>query len=134
MIELSTFGLEVVAVRNCIEFVIELRCNLSIMEVPINRQQIVSGGNMSVVNVVSILESKISKNHLGIWYHAVREAYAAGIWKLGFVKVTNKIYNWLTNIFSGAANIKEVETWMWRKYPGARKNRIYICMYIDGIG
>ena len=115
IIELSTFGLEVVAVRNCIEFVIELRCNLSIMEVPINRQQIVSGGNMSVVNVVSILESKISKNHLGVWYHAVIEASAAGIWKLGFVKGTNNIYNLLTNIFSGTDNNKEVEKWMCRE-------------------
>ena len=70
---------------------------------------------MSVVNGVSILESNIPKKQLGIRYHAVREASAAGIWKLGFVKGTNNIYNLLTNIFSGTDNNKEVEKWMCRE-------------------
>ena len=70
---------------------------------------------MSIVNAVSILESKISKKHLGIWYHAVIEASTAGICKLGFVKGTNNISNWLTNIFSGTDKEKEAEKWMWLK-------------------
>ena len=99
--------------RNCIELVIELRCKLSMMEVLINVPDVCFGDNMSVVNGVSILESNILKNHLGVWYHAVIEASAAGIWKLGFVKGTNNIYNWLKNIFSGTDKEKEAEKWMW---------------------
>ena len=87
---------------------------------PINGPEIVFGYNMSVVNAVSILKSNISKKHLGIWYHAVREASTAGIYKLGFGKGTNNNSYWLTNNFSGTDKEKEAEKWMWLKYPGAR--------------
>ena len=55
-------------------------------------------------------------NQLWTPYHAIREAYAARIWKVGFVKVTHNIYNILTRIISGTANDKDVKKWMWRKY------------------
>ena len=38
------------------------------------------GNNTSVVNSASILDSNLSKNHLVICYHGVRDASAAGIW------------------------------------------------------
>lgn len=47
---------------------------------------LVFGDNRSIVNGVSIPESKIQKKHLGICYHAIRKVLAAGIWKVGFVK------------------------------------------------
>ena len=44
------------------------------------------GYNKGVVNSASIPETSITKKHLGICYHAVHEASAQGIWKVGFCK------------------------------------------------
>ena len=64
----------------------------------------VFGDSMSVLTFLPIPESKLSNNYLGIYYHAVREAYVAGIWKVGFVKVNHNITNFLTKILSGISN------------------------------
>ena len=75
-----------------------------IIYVPIGGHTIFFGDNVSVVNGASILESNLLKNHLGICYHAVREAYADGTCKVGFVKGTYNIANWITKILYGTAN------------------------------
>ena len=53
---------------------------------------------------------------IGICYHAVREASAANIWKVGFCKGANNIANCLTKILSGTQKSKEVDKWMYRHY------------------
>ena len=85
------------------------------MGVPIAGPAIVFGDNKSVVQGASVPESKLSKKHLGICYYASREASAAGIWKVGFVKGKYNIANCLTKILSGTAKEKEVEKWMYRR-------------------
>ena len=70
---------------------------------------------MRIVNGTSIPESNLSKKYLGICYHAVREAYASGIRKVGFVEGTQTIENCLTKIIPGMAKEKYFEKWMWLK-------------------
>ena len=48
-----------------------------------------------------------TKKHLGICYHAVREASVAGIWKVGFTKGIH-------NIANCTQKEKEVNKWMYR--------------------
>ena len=62
---------------------------------------------MILVNGASIQESNISKKHLGIFYYAVKEASAAVICEIEFVKGTNNIANCLTMISFGKDNKKE---------------------------
>ena len=85
------------------------------MGVPLGGPAVVFGDNKSVVNGASIPEAKLSKKHLGICYHAVREASAAKIWKVGFVKGKYNIANCLTKILSGTQKDKELDKWMYRK-------------------
>ena len=75
----------------------------------------VFGDSMSVLNGVPIPESKLSNKYLGIYYHAVSEAYVAGIWKVGFVKLTHNISNYLNKILSGSSKYKAIDKCMWCK-------------------
>ena len=102
------------ALRALLGLIKDLRYKLRMMGVPLAGPAIVFGDNKSVVNGASIPEHKLSKKHLGICYHAVREASAAGIWKVGFCKGTNNIANCLTKILSGTQKNKEVDKWMYR--------------------
>ena len=94
-----------------------MRYKLRMMGVPLGGPAVVFGNNKSVVNSASIPEAKLSKQHLGrIRYHAVREALAAKIWKVGFVKGKYNIANCLmTKILSGTQKDKELDKWMYRK-------------------
>ena len=114
-IESSTFGSEVVAMRSCLGLVKDLRYKLRMMGVPLAGPAVIFGDNKSVVQGASVPECKISKKHLGICYHAVREASAAGIWKVGFVQGKINIANCLTKVLSGSAKDKEVSKWMYRR-------------------
>ena len=76
---------------------------------------VVWGDNQSVVNSAAIPTNKLNKKHLGICYHAVREASAAGIWTVGFVKGIYNLSDCLTKILSGTAKEKQVGKWMYRR-------------------
>ena len=102
-----------VVMPTCLELVKEIQYKLMIMGVTINGPSIIFGWNMSVVNGASILDSKLSKKHLVICYHAVREASAAVIFKVACVKGTYNIANCQTNILSCKTSEKEVEKFIW---------------------
>ena len=82
---------------------------------PILGPACVWGDNKGVVNSASIPETRITKKHIGICYHVVREASAQGIWKVGFYNGVNNIVDCLTKILSGTAKEKQVSKWMHRK-------------------
>ena len=85
------------------------------MGVPIDGTANIFGDNTSIVNGKSISESKFSKKQLGICYHTIREASADVVWKVGSVKGTHNVDNFLTKILSGIHKEREVDKWMWRK-------------------
>ena len=114
-IESSTFGSEVVSLRTCLELIKYLQYELRMTGLTILRPDHVWGDNKGVVNSASIPETRITKKHLGIFYHAFREVSEQGIWKVGFCKVVNNIADCLTNILSGSAKDKQVSKWMYRK-------------------
>ena len=53
--------------------------------------------------------------HLVICYIYIKEASATGIWKVWFMKVTQKNSNISAKILSGTYKEKEVENWVWQK-------------------
>ena len=115
-IESSTFGSEAVALRTLLEMIKALRYKLRMLGVPLVGPAIVFGDNQSVVNGASIPENKLNKKHLGICYHAVREATAAGVWKVGFTKGVDNIANCLTKILTGAMKELELSKFVYRGY------------------
>ena len=82
-VEASTFGSEFIAMRLAKEMIVALRYKLRMFGVPINGPANVFCDNEGVVKNTSIPESVLNKKHLSIAYHAVREAVAAGIMRVG---------------------------------------------------
>ena len=83
--------------------------------VPLAGPAVIWGDNKSVVNGASIPTNKLNKKHLGICYHAVREASAAGIWTVAFTKGIHNLADCLTKVLSGTAKDKQVSKWMYRR-------------------
>ena len=95
-IESSTFGSEIVALRTCLELIKELRCKLRMLGAPIDGPVVVWCDNQSVAKGAAVPEAKLNKKHLGVCYHAVREASAAKIWQVGFIKGEHNVADCLT--------------------------------------
>ena len=81
---------------------------LRMMGFSINGPVYMFGDNMSVVDGASISNWKISKKHLGFFYHAVREASKDGIWRVWFLKGKYNITNFITKIMSVIWKQKQV--------------------------
>ena len=82
-VEASTFGSEFIAMRIAKEMIVALRYKLRMFGIPVEGPANVFCDNEGVVKNTSIPESVLSKKHLSIAYHAVREAAAAGILRVG---------------------------------------------------
>jgi hypothetical protein len=82
-VELSSFGSEFVALRIAKDLLVALRYKLRMFGVPIEGPSNVFCDNNGVVKNTSIPQSMLSKKHIAINYHAIREAVAAKILRIG---------------------------------------------------
>ena len=100
-VEAATFGSEFVALRICKELIVALRYKLRMFGVPIEGPTNVFCDNRGVVRNASIPESTLMKKHNAINYHAVQEAAAAGIIRVGKEDGETNIADLLTKVLSG---------------------------------
>jgi hypothetical protein len=77
-VESSTFGSEIVALKNAVELIKSLRYKLRMFGVPLIGPADIFCDNEAVTMNCSIPESTIKKKHLSIGYHYNREAVASG--------------------------------------------------------
>ncbi|KAG7338517.1 reverse transcriptase RNA-dependent DNA polymerase [Nitzschia inconspicua] len=77
-VETATYGSEMVAMRTCVEQVVDLRNTLRYLGVPIREKSYVFGDNESVINSCAQLHAKLHKRHNMLSFHYVREAIATG--------------------------------------------------------
>ena len=82
-VETSTFGSKFVAMRIAKEMIVALQYKLRMFGVPIEGPANVFCDNQGVVKNTSIPESVLNKKDVSIAYHAVQEAAAAGILRVG---------------------------------------------------
>ena len=82
-VESSSFGSEFVALRLAKEMIVALRYKLRMFGVVIEGPANVFCDNNGVVKNTSLPESTLGKKHVAINYHAVREAAAAKILRVG---------------------------------------------------
>ena len=80
-VETSTYGSEFVAARTAVQQIQDLRLMLRYLGVPINHRAYLFGDNEAVVKSGSIPHSRLSKRHVALSYHYVREAIASGMVK-----------------------------------------------------
>jgi hypothetical protein len=82
-VEAATFGSEMVALRIWKELIVAIHYKLRMFGVEVDGPANVFCDNRGVVKNESIPESTLMKKHNAINYHAVREAVAAGILRVG---------------------------------------------------
>jgi len=78
-VETATYGSEFVAARTCVEQIIDLRCTLHYLGVPIHHKSYMFGDNKTVVDSSTVPHSKLHKCHTILSYHHVCEAIASGM-------------------------------------------------------
>jgi hypothetical protein len=83
-VEVATYSSEMVAMRTCVEQIIDLRTTLRYLGVPIRDKSYVFGDNESVIHSASKIHAKLHTRHNMLSFHFVREAVAAG-----YVQVTH---------------------------------------------
>ena len=98
---MATFGSEFVALRICKELITALSYKLRMFGVPIDGPANIFCDNRGVVKNVSIPESTLMKKHNAINYHAVREAAAAGILRVGKEDGETNLADLLTKVLNG---------------------------------
>jgi hypothetical protein len=99
-VEAATFGSEFVALRICKEMIVALHYKLQMFGVPIEGPANVFCDNRGVIKNVSIPESTLMKKHNAINYHAVREAVAAGILRVGKEDGETNLADLLTKVLT----------------------------------
>jgi hypothetical protein len=77
-VEVSTFGSELVAMKNAVELIEALRYKLRMFGIPVEGSTNIYCDNEAVVKNCSRPESTLNKKHHSIAYHRCREAVAAG--------------------------------------------------------
>jgi hypothetical protein len=100
-VEAATFGSEFVALQICKELLVALRYKLHMFGVLIDGPSNVFCDNCRVMRNASIPESTLMKKHNAINYHAVREAAAAGILRVGKEDSETNIADLLTKVLNG---------------------------------
>ena len=84
----ATFGAEFMAARIATEQILELRCMLRYLGVPVMGSTYLFGDNQSVVQSCALPFGKIHKRHVLLSFHRIREAIAAKVIK--FIHVYGK--------------------------------------------
>ena len=87
--------------RVCKELIVTLRYKLWMFGIPIDGPADVYCDNQGIVKNASIPESTLTKKHNAINYHAVREAAAAGILRVGKEDGTTNLADLLTKVLTG---------------------------------
>ena len=83
-VESSTFGAEIVALRNAVDAIEALRYKLRMLGVEVIGATDVFCDNEAVVKNCSTPESVLKKKHLAVNYHRNREAVAAGVIRIAY--------------------------------------------------
>ena len=97
-VEASTFGSEFIAARTLVEANEALRIKLRSFGIPVDGVTDVLCDNASVVNSGQRPESVLSKKHLSICYHKVREAVAKKSIRMGKITDAEQICDMFTKL------------------------------------
>ena len=114
-VESSTYGSELVAARIATELIIEVRCMLRDLGVPIDGPTQMFGDNLSVVLNTTVPSSVLKKKHNSIAYHMVREAIAAGYIRFNHIDSDQNIADVLTKPLGKQPFHKLVGPYLFRK-------------------
>ena len=84
-----------------VEQVMDIRYKLRMLGVPVLEASVLTGDNQSFITSCLIPSSNLKKKHNSIAYHRIREAVAAGIVKLRYIKSALNLADALSKALSG---------------------------------
>ena len=97
-----------------------LRFKLRMFGIPIEGPADVLCDNNSVVNSSQRPESVLSKKHLLICYHQVREAVARGVCRVGKVHTTDNLSDLFSKVLPGPDRMRHLQSIVWMSKHGIR--------------
>ena len=109
-VETATYGSEFVAARTAAEQIMDLRCTLRAMGVPIEERAWMLGDNKSVITSSTIPYSLLSKRHQFLAYHKVRSAIAGGYLNFCFIRSKQNTADMLTKHLGGLELHKHIRS------------------------
>ena len=83
--EISTFGSEFIAMRQCCDYIRGLRYKLRMMGIPVNNPTIIYGDNQSVLWNTSVPDSTLKKKSAAVAYNYCREGVSRNEWVTKYV-------------------------------------------------
>ena len=93
--ETSTYGSDMVAMKQAFEFVRGLRYKLCIMGIPVDEPSFMFGDNQSVLANTANPGSTTNKKAQLICFHFIRECCACDEWRTAYVKTCKNVANLL---------------------------------------
>ena len=112
-VECSTYGAEMVALREAVEALKVLLYDIRSMGGWVRLPVIVYCDNQSVLSSGSTPGSPLKKKHLGLAYHLVRETVAAGIFALHYVPSGDNLADILTKPLGSFQARKLTDRLLW---------------------
>ena len=95
-VESSSFGSEFVAMKQCCEYIRDLRYKLRMMSIPVEGPTYIYGDIQSVLANTTIPDSTLKKKSQSIAYHYVREGVARDEWRTSYVNTHDNEADLLT--------------------------------------
>ena len=120
-VEASTFGSEFVAMRACVEAIEGLRFKLRMFGIPVDGPADVLCDNNSVVNSTQRPESVLSKKHLAICYHKVRETVAKEVIRVGKILTDYNLADLFTKPLPGDRRFQLLSGIAWMREDSLRE-------------
>jgi hypothetical protein len=111
-VETATFCSEYVSGRTATEQVIDLRLTLRYLGVPIREVSMLFGDNESMVMTAMNPDQRLTKRHIGLSYHKVKWAIAAGITQIHHVSSKNNVADILSKHWDMASVWGSLKTLM----------------------
>ena len=112
-VETSTFGSEIVALKNAIELIEGLRYKLRMMGVEVDGPTNIYCDNEAVTKNCSIPESTLKKKHHSIAYHRNREAVAAGTCRIAKEDTATNLADVFTKVMSSVSRNELFDKFMY---------------------
>ena len=100
-----------VAGRLAVEQAMDLHYKLRMLGVPIEDASVLLGDNQSVITSCSIPTSNLKKKNNSIAYHRIREAVAAAVVKLKYIKSAYNLADAMTKALSANTHFA-----LWKDY------------------
>ena len=120
--ETSTYGSELVAMKQATEYVKGLRYKLRMMGIPVSDPAYIFGDNQSVLHNTGLPQSTLKKKSNAIAFHFIREGVARDEWRTAYVITHDNVADLLTKpLPSGEKRWKFVSMLLYHLAPASKR-------------